>query len=508
MLRQLFGKNIVSKYHTQTFKSIYNTVQQQSQQNAQKPLTSLKEINGWIKSIRLFKNICFIDINDGTINSSLKIVIPELVSYENSIKFLKDLKVGQSISIKDLLIQLTPTKAQQPFELKLLNDPTKSINILGGIPAGEDFPLQKKNHTMAFLNSLPTLKFKSNYLNNLLKFRSFVDTQLINFFNKNDFIKTTPPILTSNDCEGGGDLFTIKDSEKYFNKSTYLTVSTQLHLEILALSLNRCFTISPCFRAERSNTTRHLCEFWMLEAELCFTKDLNEVMDLVENMIRSIVNEALKNEQSLLPNYYPGDVLNKEQILERWQSLTNPASWPRITYSDTIRLLLKQHMKEPFTNGIIPSWGMDLSTEHEKWISGKYFQSPVFITDYPKSLKPFYMKQNPPSEFKIQDNQGNIQQTQIQNTVACFDLLVPEIGEIVGGSLREDNYKVLADEMKLRNMNKDSNLDWYLDTRRYGSVPHGGFGLGMERLLTYLYGNTNIREAIPFARSASDNIQL
>lgn len=450
-------------------------------------ITSNVSIGGWIKSIRVLKNKTFIDLQDGTLSSPLKIVLQN----NNNIK--TPFKLGQSVKIKNSIFKLTPNR-MQPFELSI--DNSEDIKLLGDV--SNTFPLQKKESSLSFLRSLPLLKHRTDYLNSLLRFRSHVDFQLTNFFNKNNFTKVNPPILTSNDCEGAGDMFLVSPpqglSKSYFGKNTYLTVSTQLHLEALSLALNKVYTISPCFRAEKSNTTRHLSEFWMLEAELCFTNQLHDITGLVESMAKDVVNSLLsdidKTKQNLLPNFTPvGDnCMTVDEMVKHWEAISSIDKFPTITYTKAIELLESSNVDFKYE----PKWGIDLKSEHERWLTDKYFKSPVFVTHYPSALKPFYMK-------KTENN---------PDVVECFDLLVPGIGEIIGGSLREDNHAILENEMLRRKMNLNNDLDWYLDLRKNGSISHGGFGLGIERFVSYLFGCHNIKDSIPYQRSSNSIIEL
>lgn len=468
-----------------TVKSLYREIA--------KPPKQVENINGWIKSVRLLKKVAFIDLQDGTCSKTLKIAIP--ISHLDESNFLKTLNTGQSISISTAIWEATPQR-EQPFELKIPN-PINNISIVGNVTAS--YPLQKKNHSLAFLRSLPTLKHRTTYLGSLQRFRSHVEYALSRFFHEEQFTKVSPPILTSNDCEGAGELFKVEATSSegqisYFGKPAYLTVSTQLHLEILAMALSRCYTLTPCFRAEKSDTNRHLSEFWMLEAEMCFIDDVSVLTTLIESMIKQLVHSCYDNKDELIPSVAFQESLSKETILERWKSLLHPEPWKKITYTEAIDILQKKHQEKPFSK-YEPKWGEPLQTEHEKWLAGDFFKAPVFVTDYPRNCKAFYMKLNKTEAVG-------------KETVACFDLLVPDMGEIVGGSIREDDYNALVKEMERRDMNKSGDLDWYLSLRENGSVPHGGFGLGMERLISYLYGNHNIRDASPFHRSATGTIEL
>ncbi|SCU99162.1 LADA_0H17942g1_1 [Lachancea dasiensis] len=463
-----------------TFKSLFKLIDD--------PPERIQNVRGWVKSFRLLKKVAFIDLQDGTTPHTLKIVVPrDTIDVERRPdSVLRQLRTGQSLLVKDALWKPTPTRLQ-PFELETS---AASFQIMGQVP--DSYALQKKFHTLAFLRSNPTLKHRSNYLGALMRFRSHVESSLTQFFDSHDFTKVSPPILTSGDCEGAGELFRVESNShlanksSYFGKKTYLTVSTQLHLEVLACALNRCWTLAPCFRAEESDTNRHLSEFWMLEAELCFVENVGELTLIAEAMFKFVVEQCIARQADLLPSIRPeGSAEDAQTVLARWTSLLATA-WPRLTYSAAIELLTKRHAEVPFK--FTPQWGSDLQSEHEKWLAS-HFDSPVFITNYPKDCKAFYMKRN------------------LDDTVACFDLIVPQMGEIIGGSIREDNYDALIAEMSRRGM-KVEELEWYASLRKNGSVPHGGFGLGMERFVAWLFGAHNIRDAIPFHRSAGGSIDM
>lgn len=458
----------------------YHTIRALYESGPQKAV----DVNGWIQSIRHLKRIAFVDLRDGTSTRNLKISIP----LENQpSELVKNLKTGQCVSISQAQWIPTPQR-EQPFELKVA-DAFKDVKILGNVTAR--YPLQKKSHSLPFLRSIPHLKHRSSYLGSLLRFRSHVEKELLEFFQRNQFTKVTPPLITSSDCEGGGELFKLDGSEDYFGRPAYLTVSTQLHLEVLSLALNQCYTLSPCFRAEKSDTNRHLCEFWMLEAEWCFARDVHELTQFTQDMLRSVVRSCYENRDELIPSVIPPESDQALEVVQRWENLLKSDDWPLITYTEAIDILRDQHFNVKHFSKYEPQWGAALQSEHEKWLAGEYFKSPVFVTDYPRDIKAFYMKHNDDDK-----------------TMACYDLLVPGMGEITGGSMREENYTELVQEMDRRQMNQNGDLDWYVDLRREGSAPHGGFGLGLERLISYLYGNHNIRDAIPFHRAATGTIEL
>lgn len=384
-------------------------------------------------------------------------------------------------------------------------------------------PLQKKYQTNEFLRTLPHLRPRLPFNSLLLRLRSQVTANLTNYFLKHDFVQVHPPIITSSDCEGAGEVFTVspaassppsqqiqdrprESKDHFFGSPKYLTVSSQLHLEALAQSLSRVWTLSPTFRAEKSDTPRHLSEFYMLEAELAFVDDVSDIMDVVEGMLRYTAQELKSSSvgQELLRDRDIGEnsgSVTPTMLAQRWQGLID-GPWPRITYADAI-----QHLNDAVTQGKVqfdfePAHKDGLQTEHERFLAETVGRGgPVFVTDYPRSIKPFYMA---PSA----DTTG---EAQSPPTVACFDLLVPEICELVGGSMREHRLPELLQSMDDHGLQRaplsdtdsetsDGSMQWYLDLRRYGSVPHGGFGLGFDRLLCYLSGVSNIRDVVSFPR--------
>lgn len=434
---------------------------------------------GHIRSIRHSKNAGFIDLADGTVHLSLSIVFKQ--PQEVLAKF--PLKVGQSIAVKGVW---TESLGTQKYEL--VYNPEESsheMTILGDVP--EQYPIQKKVNTYQYLRNFPVLRHRTSTLASILRLRSHLELKFFEYFNSHDFVKVSPPLITSSDCEGSGEQFKVESVQKFdlesanfFGKPTYLTVSTQLHLEVLSQSLTRAWTLSPCFRAENSNTNRHLSEFWMLEAEISYITDLHQLTDFTEDMIRS-VTRSLASSDVLSARF------NKEEVAtmsQRWENILRAEKWPSITYTEAIDIINKVMNKGRLKNRL--AWGDSIQTPHEKWLAGTHFQSPVFITDYPASEKPFYMPKS-----KVYDS--------ARPTVACYDLIVPEIGELVGGSMREHNYDQLVQEMNQRTMNTEE-LDWYLSTRENGTVPHGGFGMGFERLVAYLSAMENIKDVIPFPR--------
>lgn len=452
---------------------------------------------GHIKSIRQFKNIGFIDLSDGTTHHNLSVVLSDPES-----TFAKlHLKVGQSISVGGKWIE---SKGTQKFEL-LYNSEEEGhvLKIIGDVE--DAYPIQKKSQTYQYLRGLPTLRHRTSSLASMLRLRSFMEAKFMEFFNCQSFTKVSPPMITSSDCEGAGEQFKIEplhkkmvtvdgkdQEEQFFDKPTFLTVSSQLHLEVLALSLNRVWTLSPCFRAEDSNTNRHLSEFWMLEAEICYIDNVSQLTDFTEQMIRYVTSQ-LRDESSLCCSGHSEDLLQSrfkkdevETMKSRWNTILSPHKWPSISYTEAIDIINKVKNKNRLKNRL--AWGDDIQTDHEKWLAGSYFNSPVFITDYPTFQKPFYMPKSHPTIYDPE-----------RPTVACYDLILPEIGELVGGSLREHNHDYLVQEMKRRNMNVQD-MEWYLSTRLNGTVPHGGFGMGFERLISYLGAMENVKDVIPFPR--------
>lgn len=396
----------------------------------------------------------------------------------------------------------------------------EDLRVLGANDATTS-PIQKKYQTAEYLRTIPHLRPRLPFNALLLRLRSLVTAQVTNYFAKNDFVQCHPPIITSSDCEGAGEVFTLEPAasdatsalvpgqasqpkklpEPFFGSPKYLTVSSQLHLEALAQSVDKVWTLSPTFRAEKSDTARHLSEFYMLEAEVAFVDDLKDVMDVVENMLRSVATELQSSRvgQELLEirareQGDEGASISQDALAERWQGLIN-GPWTRMTYAEAIH-----HLKDAVTQGKVnfefsPEHEDGLQTEHERYLAEHFGKGgPVFVTDYPRSMKPFYMLPNGTAD---------------SDTVACFDLLVPEICELVGGSMREHRLPELQQAMADHGLRSaldsatevsDGSLQWYLDLRKYGSVPHGGFGIGFDRLICYLSGVQNIRDVVAFPR--------
>ncbi len=436
------------------------------------------KIAGWVRTSRSSKDFGFIEINDGSFFKGLQIVVD--ASLDNFSE-LENISVGSSLEIIGDLVE-SPA-AGQAFELK-----AKKVEIIN--KAAEDYPLQKKKHSFEFLREIAHLRGRSNTFSAVFRLRSALSFAIHKFFNEEGFAYIHTPIISTSDAEGAGEMFQIttldlknvpKDekgevnfSQDFFGKSAGLTVSGQLNAEALVMGLNKVYTFGPTFRAENSNTTRHASEFWMMEPEMAFA-DLNDDMNLSEKMIKYLITYVLKE----LPEEM--EFFNKfidEGIKDRLDNILN-SEFARITYTEAIDILEKSGEKFMYP----VKWGIDLQTEHERYLTDKVYQKPVFVTDYPKDIKAFYMRLN--------DD---------EKTVAAMDLLVPGIGEIIGGSQREERYELLLARMKEMNLSEEE-YSWYLDLRRFGSVKHAGFGLGFERLIMYLSGMANIRDVIPFPRT-------
>ncbi|KAI3318939.1 asparaginyl-tRNA synthetase [Xylariaceae sp. AK1471] len=458
------------------------------------------KIDGYVRSVRAQKRHHFVTLGDGSSLESLQAVVPADQA--------EGLTIGAAVRLDGSWV---PSQGRgQSHELQV-----SQSTVLGPSDA-KTFPIQKKYQTPEFLRTLPHLRPRIPFNSTVLRFRSEVIASLTRFFNSRQFVQTHTPILTSSDCEGAGEVFHVltgneraasaaDPAKPFFRRHVFTTVSSQLHLEALAQALGNVWTLSPTFRAEQSDTPRHLSEFYMLEAELSFTDSQSLVMDLVEDMLKHIasdlsgskvVGELLSPVRDRSPDLAP-----TEQVSQRWHGLTQDM-WPRITYTEAVELL--EVADVPFAHK--PAWGKDLHTEHEKYIALKVGKghSPVFVTDYPRDIKAFYMKA------------GEVDRgvSSPRTTVECFDLLVPEFCEIAGGSMREHRLKNLIESMRAHGLNPtlspkdplktslepDNNLDWYLDLRRWGCPPHGGFGLGFDRLMCYLTGVQTIHDTTAFPR--------
>lgn len=433
-----------------------NSIRQVLRQGAKSNVT----VYGHVKSVRHLKNVGFADILDGSGKSMAAV-------FRNPAEFLENypLKVGQSVAAVGQ-VKESRGKGQQ-YELVM-----DSVKIIGDVP--ESYPMQKKKVNMQTLRTLPTLRHRTQTLASVLRLRLTLEARLLKFFAEQDFVKVNPPVLTSLDCEGAGETFKVESSKKFFDKDVYLTVLSQLHLEVLSQLLSRVWTLTPCFRAEASHTNRHLSEFWMLEAEISFIDDVVQLTKFVESMIKLVVGSDIPD---LIELRF--EQKDREEILSRFELMRG--QWNTITYLEAIDIVAKHMPGEASA-----TWGDSISTAQEKWLAGSYFKLPVFITDYPQAQKPFYMP-----KLKTFDES--------KPTVACFDLIIPEIGELVGGSLREWQLTPLKQEMSLRGMNVED-MEWYISLRENGTVPHGGFGLGFERLVCFLSAMDNVKDVIPFPR--------
>ncbi len=429
------------------------------------------EVAGWIKNLRDSKKIAFIELNDGSHFKSTQVVLDDTVENYNDVVALN---IGSSIIVYGT-VKVTKG-AKQPFEIQ-----ANKVEISG--ESSPEYPLQNKRHSMEFLRDVAHLRPRTNTFLAVFKVRSVIAQAIHEFFHNNEFVYVNTPIITSSDCEGAGEMFRVTtlddtknedDANDFFGKKTNLTVSGQLSAECMAMAFSNVYTFGPTFRAEDSHTARHAAEFWMVEPEMAFC-DLEGDMELAESMIKYIINKVLtdcKEEIEFFNNFYD------KGLIERLNHIYN-SDFERITYTKAVELL-EEHNNE-FEYKV--EWGTDLQTEHERYLTEKIFKKPVFVTDYPKDIKAFYMKLNDDGK-----------------TVRAVDMLVPGIGEIIGGSQREEDYKKLTNRMNELGL-KEEDYSWYLDTRRYGTVVHSGFGLGFERLVMYMTGMSNIRDVIPFPRT-------
>lgn len=438
-------------------------------------------IGGWIRTVRDSKTFGFLVVNDGTYFQPLQIVYGDSLDNFSEISHLN---VGAAVIARGTLVA-TP-KAKQPFEIQ-----ARAVEIEG--LSTPDYPLQPKRHSFEYLRTISHLRARTNTFQAVFRVRSLIAYAIHKFFQERNFVYVHTPIITGSDAEGAGEMFQVttldmnklpKDedgkvdySKDFFGKATNLTVSGQLDVETFTPAFRNCYTFGPTFRAENSNTTRHAAEFWMIEPEISFA-DLEDNMKLAEDMIKFIINYVMEKAPEEMKFF---NQFVDKGLLDRL-NLVATSEFGHVTYTEAIEILEKNNDKFDYK----VSWGCDLQTEHERYLTEKVFKKPVFVTDYPKEIKAFYMKLNP-------DNK----------TVAAMDLLVPGIGEIIGGSVREDSYdKLLAriDELGL----KREDYDFYLDLRRYGSVRHAGYGLGFERCVMYLTGMGNIRDVLPFPRTVGN----
>ena len=438
-------------------------------------------IGGWVRSVRNSKTFGFIVVNDGSYFEPLQVVYSDALG---NFADIEKLNVGASIIVEG---QLVPTpSAQQPFEIQATR-----IDIEGA--STPDYPLQKKRHTFEYLRTISHLRPRTNAFQATFRVRSLAAYAIHQFFQERNFVYVNTPLITGSDCEGAGEMFQVTTldlenipktedgkvdySKDFFGKPTNLTVSGQLNGETYAMAFRDIYTFGPTFRAENSNTTRHAAEFWMIEPEMAFC-DLSDDMDIAEAMLKYVINYVLENapEEMEFFNTYVD-----KGLIERLKHVAS-SDFGRVTYTEAIDILSKHNNKFDYK----VTWGCDLQTEHERYLTEEVFKKPIFVTDYPKEIKAFYMKLNEDGK-----------------TVAACDCLVPGIGEIIGGSQREDNLDVLINRMHELGLNEED-YGFYLDLRRYGSVRHAGFGLGFERCVMYLTGMGNIRDVIPFPRTVNN----
>ena len=440
-----------------------------------------KEISvcGWIRQIRDSKKLGFIELNDGSFFKCIQVIFEE--DKISNFKDVAKLSISSSISVKGDLVE-TPD-GKQPFEIH-----AKEIEILGA--SDLDYPIQNKRHTFEYLRTVAHLRPRTNTFMAVFRVRSLVAYAIHKFFQEQGFVYVHTPLITGSDCEGAGEMFRVSTldldnvpkteqgevdyTQDFFGKSVNLTVSGQLNGEMFATAFGNIYTFGPTFRAENSNTPRHAAEFWMIEPEMAFA-DLSDNMDVAEAMVKYIIKFVMENAPEEMEFF---NKFIEPGLIDRLENVVNN-KFERITYTKAIELLTpyKDQFKYPV------EWEAGLQTEHERFITEKIYKKPVFVTDYPAGVKAFYMKQNPDGK-----------------TVAAVDLLVPGVGEIIGGSQREENYEVLINKIKEQGMNEET-YKAYLDTRKYGTVVHSGFGLGFERMVMYLTGMSNIRDVIPFPRT-------
>ena len=449
--------------------------------NTDKYIDQTIEVGGWVRNIRDSKTFGFIVLNDGTFFETLQVVFHDTM--DNFTEICK-LNVGAAIIVKGKLVA-TP-QAKQKFEIQ-----AEEILVEG--PSTPDYPVQPKRHSMEYLRTITHLRPRTNTFQAVFRVRSLCAYAIHQFFQERGFVYVHTPLITGSDCEGAGEMFQVTTmdlnnvpkteegavdfSKDFFNKPTNLTVSGQLNGETYAMAFRNIYTFGPTFRAENSNTTRHAAEFWMIEPEMAFA-DLQDNMDVAEAMIKYVIRYVLENAPEEM-NFFNSFV--DKGLLDRLNGVMN-SEFGHVTYTEAIEILEKNN--DNFDYKVY--WGCDLQTEHERYLTEKVFKRPVFVTDYPKEIKAFYMKLNEDGK-----------------TVAAMDCLVPGIGEIIGGSQREDDYDKLVGRMEEMGLNKED-YDFYLDLRKYGSARHAGFGLGFERCVMYLTGMGNIRDVIPFPRTVNN----
>ncbi|KAH8175005.1 tRNA synthetases class II (D, K and n) domain-containing protein [Sarocladium implicatum] len=473
------------------------------------------KVYGHVRSVKKLAQHMFVNITDGSSMRPLQAVVPRSLDLEirpGSAVCLEGKWLVKAATSTDANIRgasappaTEPPPSTQPSgELQVSH-----VEVLGPSDA-QTYPIQNKYQTPESLRNIPHLRPRMPLNSTMLRLRSDATAILTDYFHQRGFQQCHPPIITSSDCEGAGEAFSIRSggSQEFFKDTKYLTVSSQLHLEAFSQALGNVWTLSPAFRAEQSDTSRHLSEFYMLEAEMSFTDNMEDIMDTVQDMLRSLARglESRPAYQELVLNRQNSrdpierlafeDLVAAEHLQRRWRGLTTSASWPRVTYATAVEVL--RSSKEVFEHE--PVWGAGLQSEHERYLAETigYDEErdeyrPVFITQYPRSIKAFYMRQS------LQAADGP--------TVDCFDLIVPHMGELAGGSMREHRLAELEDNMRLHGLpvptsrrDKQGSMNWYLDLRRWGSPPHGGFGLGFDRLLSYLTGVPNVRDVVPFPR--------
>ena len=446
--------------------------------NKEQYIDKTVKVAGWIRTSRMSKNFGFIELNDGSFFKNMQIVIDEKIE---NFKEIGKLPISTSLLIEGTLV--ATQNAKQPVEIQ-------ATKIVVEGESDNSYPLQKKRHTVEYLRTIAHLRPRSNLFSAAFRVRSVAAYAIHKFFQDRNFVYAHSPIITGSDCEGAGEMFRLTTldlndvpktedgkvdySQDFFGKEANLTVSGQLNAEIMALAFRNVYTFGPTFRAENSYTGRHASEFWMIEPEIAFA-DLEDNMELAEDMIKYIINYVLENcpEEMEFFNSFVD-----KGLLERLHKIVN-SEFTRITYTKAIELLLESGQKFEYP----VEWGCDLQTEHERYITEQIFNAPVFVTDYPKEIKAFYMRMNEDGK-----------------TVRAMDLLVPGVGEIIGGSQREERYDLLMDRIKECGLNEEDYW-WYLELRKYGTATHSGFGLGFERIIMYLTGISNIRDVIPFPRT-------
>lgn len=437
-------------------------------------------VRGWVRTKRELKEFSFVEVNDGSSMANLQVVLnADLPDYE---EVLKKINTGASVEIPGELVE-SPAKGQR-IELK-----AESVKVYGEADP-EKYVLQKKRHSFEFLRTIGHLRSRTNSYGAVFRVRNACANAVHQFFQERGFLWVHTPIITASDCEGAGEMFAVTNldlkkvpltdkqdvdfSQDFFGKPAYLTVSGQLEAEIMALAFSNVYTFGPTFRAENSNTSRHLAEFWMIEPEMAFC-DLEGNMDLAEAFLKYIFKYVLENCAEDM------EFFNKridKSVLETADNIVNN-EFERITYTEAIAILEKTDKKFEYP----VSWGLDLQSEHERYLAEEYFKKPVIVSDYPKTIKAFYMRSNDDGK-----------------TVRAMDVLAPKVGEIIGGSQREERLDMLERRLEEMDINKEE-LWWYLELREYGTVPHAGFGLGFERLVQFITGMGNIRDAIPFPRA-------